>query len=185
MNSSAMNSLIQAVTLIAIIAGVLLVVFELRQSREIARAQLYSDGLTLAVQNDNAIIGENPGLVLAKACFDPEALTPEEKFILQNIYVRQLNTIGRIMRIEDVSDVYEKGTWKSSIALFPILSTAYGRAWWMTIEPLKLPEMSELRNFGIQQMQLFESGGCIKTIEAVDRKYVEMFESGSANAHQD
>ena len=130
MNSKTFSALVQILTLVAVGIGAALVVYELRQTQDLARVQLYSDGFGLALQNINTLIGEDSAPIITKACLEPEKLTTAEKYVLQFFYFRQIQTIGRIRAISQISDVYPEGTWRNTPALDPIFRTAIGRAWW-------------------------------------------------------
>ena len=73
---------LQVISNVAILIGVILVVWELRQTQAISRAQLASDGIIAQMELSHTLMGENPGLVLSKACLEPDNLTSEEKTIL-------------------------------------------------------------------------------------------------------
>ena len=59
MNSQALSSWIQAIGAVAILGGLGLVVWELQQAREIAKAQQASDGSAGYSQRVQAMMGEN------------------------------------------------------------------------------------------------------------------------------
>ena len=61
MNSQALSSWIQAIGAIAILGGLGLVVWELQQAREIAKAQQASDGSAGYSQRVQAMMGEKRG----------------------------------------------------------------------------------------------------------------------------
>lgn len=131
MDSQRIFNLIQTVTTIAVIAGLGLVVWELQQSRQIARAQLTSDSFAVGIQINAAMFGEFAAAAIAKACNEPEALTDEELQILFNFYLSKINVNRRMKLIEERSDLYE-GEWRRHAegAFRQIFDTRIGRAWW-------------------------------------------------------
>ena len=73
------GDLINIVSALAIVAGLILVLVELRQSRDIAEAQLEA-GVNDTILNFNlALFGENAAAVQAKACHRPDELTPADR----------------------------------------------------------------------------------------------------------
>jgi len=73
---------LQLTSNLAIIAGLIVVIFELNQTRGLAFGQMI-DG-EFAMNNDRfiAAMGEAPQGALAKATFDPSSLTPEDAVVL-------------------------------------------------------------------------------------------------------
>lgn len=78
MNSQNLASWIQILTGIALLVGIVLVVWELQQSRDLVRAQLVADGFLSHQDNQRVFLGESFASTYAKACFDPENLTDAE-----------------------------------------------------------------------------------------------------------
>jgi hypothetical protein len=71
---------VQLATGVAVIIGLVLVVWELQQSREIAKLQIVSQGWSEDMANIRARIGESFAETQAKACFEPNQLTKAEIF---------------------------------------------------------------------------------------------------------
>jgi len=110
-----MDRIIQYVTLVSIVSGVGLVMWELQQTRILHRAQLSSDYAPIANSVYATVAGENLGRALAKACQTPTELTLEEGLILQNHYESLLHLVNRIALLSDRDGVYEQGTWKRTL----------------------------------------------------------------------
>ena len=77
---------IQVVATLAIVVSIILVLIELRQSREIAEAQLISDQYAIEAGLLHATLGETPAHALAKACEHPGDLTREDTEVLDAWY---------------------------------------------------------------------------------------------------
>ena len=175
MNSKTFSALVQILTLVAVGIGAALVVYELRQTQDLARVQLYSDGFGLALQNINTMIGEDSAPIITKACLEPEKLTTAEKGVLNFYYFRQIQTIGRIRAISQISDVYPEGTWRNTPALDPIFRTAIGRAWWHS----SIPDSDEvLKEYGNELMKRFENGPCESALDEWDASFQKLIQEG-------
>ncbi|NKC01287.1 MAG: hypothetical protein GKR90_22700 [Pseudomonadales bacterium] len=154
MRSDWSKGVFQLLTLVSVFVGVGLVVYELRQTQELARAQLTSEAFMLEAQNSSSLAGENPSAALAKSCLDPQGLTVTEKLQLIGLYSQAMVSLRRIKLISEVSDVYPDGYWRQvgTGYLLPILGVKAGRAWWETLGPQD-PEVRELGNAVIEQVK--------------------------------
>lgn len=127
---------IQVITGLAVVIGIALVIWELKQAQRIAEAQIAFDSYALAVEINDAIFGENAADVLAKACEEPTSLTAGEWVVLDSYY-RNRVSIGAspklILELADLSgqtaEVFEQ---LQTGVLSEIFATAPGRAWFVT-----------------------------------------------------
>lgn len=103
MESQRLLNWIQVITGLAVLLGLALVVWELQQTRTLARVQLYSDSMNAKTDFTAALLGEEPMSVIGKACLEPDSLTLEDASVLlryfrsleERIYVQyQLGVIG-------------------------------------------------------------------------------------------
>jgi len=130
-----LNLSVQVLTIITLVIGVALVVYELRQTRELAKVQIISDSYALFVENNLSWLGEEPLEVVAKSCTDPESLTNKELDMLTVFYVQSMNHMMRVKLISEESDVYPDDYWKAlASSMSVIFVTKIGRAWWLTYE---------------------------------------------------
>jgi hypothetical protein len=107
MNSEKAIFWIQLSAALAVMLGLGLVIWELRQAHQLARAQLISDGFLAELEDTRALLGENPTEVIMKGCLTPDELTPAEwktnqaymsLFTIRNernFYLSQLDNLGR------------------------------------------------------------------------------------------
>lgn len=131
MDTQKINNWVQIVAAIAVLVGLVLVAYELEQSREIAEAQLLSDGFAAHAGRDHAMLGENPAQTLAKACSDPGDLTADDLVILHSYYYNQLSVALRSRAIAAQTAVFgspEDLRYESRFG--HIFETPYGRYWW-------------------------------------------------------
>jgi hypothetical protein len=130
MNYERTSLWIQVGTALAVIAGLLLVVWELQQVRTLARAQLTSDFMAMSNAVYSTVIGESAASVIAKACLDPESLTPSEVVIMNDYYLAHVTLLARMVSLTDRDGIYATGYWQELIAyLNPVVKSAYGRSW--------------------------------------------------------
>ena len=121
---------LQLVAAVGVIAGLMLVAYELRQNQELTRAQLNSETLA-AMENLSRSRQQEPlARAIAKTHEAPLELTPAERVMLDGYYVESFQTIIREFTFirsglyEDELDFY--------IAVFArnVLLTEYGKLWW-------------------------------------------------------
>lgn len=67
----------QAVSNVAIVVGLIIVIVEINQSKQLAYAQLLTDGTISGLDRNVSLMGEDPRTTLAKAAFCPEELTED------------------------------------------------------------------------------------------------------------
>lgn len=129
---------IQVVATFAIVVSIILVLIELRQSREIAEAQLISDQYTIEAGLLHATLGENPANALAKSCEHPGELTREDTEVLDAWYQSKLILISRQRHLAGMTGFYDRRVeWEGSAraSLIAVLGTPYGRQVWANSTP--------------------------------------------------
>ena len=131
MNGPYMNSAVQIITLLSVLAGVGLVMWELEQNRSLVRQEMFSEGTISNRESSLSLAGENPAVVLAKACENSEELTVEDWMILNFVFSETMETVNRMRLLE--GGLYPVNTWEANLLegrFGFIFSTAAGRAWW-------------------------------------------------------
>lgn len=129
MNEQKISTFVQTATGIALILGLALVWIELRQSKELALAELTSQGYSEVIENARATMGENPAVAISKSCFNPDSLTGEDLVVLDALYRAQVSQIERLRVLEVVADFGVPWRQFTPQLLGVILSTDYGQ-WW-------------------------------------------------------
>ena len=131
MDSEKLFSWIQILTGIAVLMGLALVLWELQQARELARAQLASDGWAEVMSTQRAQLGETFATTMSKACNSPSELTDTE---IQEAIVYHDILLNQIERRRGYDHIGEYQTSAESVARSNIglwLSTKVGRADYM------------------------------------------------------
>ena len=107
---------IQLLSSLAILAGIILVIVDLRQAEQLARAQLTSDYVETMNGVHGSVLGENLASALSKACLNPEELTLEETYILDSYYFTQANLVSRMILLTERDGLYEDGYWTGQLS---------------------------------------------------------------------
>jgi hypothetical protein len=132
---------LQLIANAGVIVGLMVLIYEVNQSNVFAQAENASASSSFAVDRETAVMGENVGLVLAKAIDDPDALTTHD-LIVVDAYHRQL-------LMELINQAYQadlgvfSSDWENEWGQYIRLHFDYpfGRKWWshqrvrMTEEP--------------------------------------------------
>jgi len=171
MQSDKLMAWVQIVTGLTVILGLGLVVWELQQSRSVARAELASAGADLVAQKYVADLGENPARTYAKACEDPQSLTNEELSILDAAYEFAMVRATRGYRIHQRTGLYEE--WKAlADAAFRRLATIPGYAFWKR-KRLRQPKAIQERGDAVLNAAMKSHPAGLACFQNVDRRNIE------------
>jgi len=118
---------IQAVSAVAIVVGVILVVAEMRQNSDLMRTQLINEIISDHFAYDRQIMGENPSPTLIKACFHPEDLSEAELSVAAAAMDYRYDTVMRTKIIEESGDLGMPWRKGAEIHLRRLLETPLGR----------------------------------------------------------
>ena len=122
------ESWLHAISAAAIIVGVILVVYELRQTRQLAEAQLLTDLLSQLTQQQSSLWGENAADVLVRAC-ENENLSKSDSLILYTYFQEVLTRSARLHALNDLGFTYYSAKAQLEGDLEVILSFPQGRTW--------------------------------------------------------
>jgi hypothetical protein len=98
------GNIIHFITNLAVLIGVLLVAYELRQNTITSRIQNTTESFGALIDFSNAFLGEEPGVILSKACLDNDNLTPEDKVVLAAMFRSRMLLTGRNTQIERIGN---------------------------------------------------------------------------------
>ncbi len=130
MDLGRLGAIVQLVTGLSVLVGIGLVVYELRQTHEIATADILGQQFAMGVQFDSLVLGEEVAKSLAKAC-EEQNLSTEDAVVLRNYFwgvhdkffmIRQANSIAG-MEIEWMA--FAESLFKNQIFYL-----REGRIWW-------------------------------------------------------
>jgi hypothetical protein len=152
-------------TSIALMVGLVLVIWELRQARDATLSELASQGFQIISQTNNSILGEEPIRVLTKACDSPDTLTREDLLMLRTYYQELMSRQIRIQWInkwggfysDEIAASTKLGVW------YELYYTKPGRAFWRSAfaDP-------ELRMVGDRAFSEYEQAGAPDCSERLD-----------------
>jgi hypothetical protein len=173
MQSDKLVAWVQIATGLTVILGLALVVWELQQSRSVARAELTSAGADLVAQKYIADLGENPARTYAKACEDPQSLTSEELSILDAAFEFTMVRAVRGYRIHQRTGLYEE--WKTlADASFRRIATIPGYAFWKR-KRLGQPKAMQQRGDAVLNAAMKSHPAGLACFQNGDRQNIELF----------
>lgn len=164
MTSETVLKWVQVVTGIAVFVGLILVVWELQQSREATMSQLSSDHYQISGQQRAAMYGENAAAVLAKACENPNDLTHAEYWILDAFYTDALSRLERMYVLSTRGSFYTDEYWRDRVGNLSLLFISHaGRAYWLTIGRDSVAP--EVRDAGDAYLAQWDHRNCVEEFE--------------------
>ena len=123
---------------LGLIAGLILVAYQINQTADITKDRVYFDRWTAWMDTSNALLGEQPADVLGKAHTNPEQLTPGEIVSLQTYLSLRLDYWRRIKSLGQ-RGIIDESDWRAGIdrnhpefsaGMLGQFSTPAGRAYW-------------------------------------------------------
>ena len=155
---------IQLATLVSVIVGVGLVIWELRQAHTLSRAQLTSDSLSSINSVYLTASGENLSAALETACLKREELTLKESIEINAYYFSLLNVTLRVYHLAERDGIYPSGYWQRALGnLLPILASEYGQIWFRERSNRDYPQ--ELLDAGLALMDEIDPKKCLISYE--------------------
>lgn len=131
MNVGKLNDWLQLAAGIGVLAGLLLVAYELRQERELVRAQLGSDTISGFQDVMQALREDETAGVYEKMLVDPASLTLREQLVLDSLLSEIIYAYATRPNYLVVRGVFEDRPDRFAfLASELILTSAYGRQWW-------------------------------------------------------
>jgi hypothetical protein len=134
MNTEKLSHWVQIASGVALVVGLALVIIEMRQAKQLIRAQLAGESAGLALTRTLTLLGERPLSVLAKAC-DPDAtMTREDALTLSLTFRAYLGTVIRALEVGTLGG-FDDERWKqvANGNFAQIFATEHGRAWWAAV----------------------------------------------------
>ena len=129
MDSGRIANWVQITATIGVLVGVILVVIELRQAKAIAHANITANFFSEVAQNNRVQMGENPALVLAKACLRPSEITDEELFVIEGFFGSRWALADRSHRLELVGEFDTPWEAVARKSLQSVVRFEHGREW--------------------------------------------------------
>ncbi len=131
---------IQLTTNVAVVIGLLLLIYELNQSRDLTRVQVVDAAYNAAVSRNLAVLGESPEKAIAKSVFSPNEITQSEAVVLSQFYTALLVSWLR-NKDERGLGYFERSFEEVIVSEVYFLNTVPGRKWWASIRGFTDPEI--------------------------------------------
>jgi hypothetical protein len=130
MNTGRIGNWLQVSANLGILAGLVLVGFQMQQNSDLLRTQLSYEESSRYIQNEQIMWGENPAAVWAKSIETPHDLTLAEQRIVESILWVNVEEWRAAYRLSKIGLLGNE--WKDRIADEAgfMLGNDYGRAWW-------------------------------------------------------
>ena len=159
---------IQIISGVALIVGIVLVIMQMEQNKQLTRAQLAGESAALSLSRTLAFLGERPMEAMARAC-DPDArLTREDALVLGNVFRAYISNVGRAWEVGQRAE-FGDDRWKQvANANFPLIfATQHGRDWWAA-RPFRSSEgLAELRDHGDRLLAELGPPTCSADVEVI------------------
>jgi len=124
-------------TNIGVLVGLISVIFQLIEDRNLLRVSLTNDYYSSYIHADTIFAGENLPAVFEKALLDPKNLSMSEMRIMEAQTFSPINRWINLYRMSEAG-IVDDTFWETQIDLDATfyLGTPYGRAYWEVSSPL-------------------------------------------------
>lgn len=129
MTKYSIDTVVHTATCLAVIIGIILVVYELNLTRRIAFTEMAQEAMSELNLRDTTLFGEEAAETLAKACYTPIELTDPEKVVLDSVFSTHINFAVRIKLLEDTGGIDTIWRRNTQLAVDYILSFPQGDSW--------------------------------------------------------
>ena len=121
------------ITNLGVLIGLISVIFQLEQDRNLLRVTLTNDYYNSYINTDAIFSGENLPAIFEKALVDPKNLTIAEMRIMEAQTFSPINRWINLYRLAEAG-IVDDSFWKHQVDLDTpyYLDTRYGRAYWET-----------------------------------------------------
>ncbi len=130
MNHEKINSVVQIATLVALVAGFILVTWELQQNKDLAYGQILTEELTRFHDRHLTIMSEDPREALIKASLRPDELTEKDLVTLHAYYSTMTLNWTSILLTQRIGGL-DRLPWEVTVAnqTRMYFSSPIGRRW--------------------------------------------------------
>ena len=130
MESSKVGYWLQVGANIGILAGLILVGFQINQASYLVRVQLASDQASDRMATMDNMLGENPAEIFAKSLISPDQLTDAELVAMDSWMTRELVYARRVRQLVD-AEIYPVDAWETHRDVIDYaFASKFGRTWW-------------------------------------------------------
>jgi len=137
MDSSKLANWLQIGGNIGIVIGLILVAVQIKQSSELAHAQLVSEGHAIAMSIQLALAGEEPGIAWSKAIHRPEELTDDDLMKLEAMLRASWYATTRAEYMYELGMSSATAAFRAEAFVWDFLDNPIALAWWAEAEPAR------------------------------------------------
>ena len=136
---------LQVVTNVAVVAGILVLLYELNQTKDLAQVQTVDNAYLSAMSRNLALLGETPQKSIAKAIFAPNDIGTEDVVVLNQYYTALIVSWRRLKDVRAVG--YFGDGWEEVVSEEAFnFNTPIGRKWWDSYQEYGDPEIISVVN---------------------------------------
>jgi len=153
---------------LGLLAGLILVAYEINQNSQLARAQLVNEGNLATNELWAHLMGENPVESIAKSIEEPTSMSYGEFMAVDAALYTSLNLSYRNYQLAQ-EGVFEETDWKQSVEAYAawFLANPFGRAWWdVEAREFFAPEFSAYVDAQLDQPGARDSEAYFREIQA-------------------
>ncbi len=116
---------------VGLLAGMLLVAYEINQNSQLARVALVNEGNVASNQFWANVMGENPADVISMAVECPEAMSYSDYIAMDAYLFTGMNFLYRNYQLAK-EGIFVEEDWQASVEEYTgwYLGNPFGRAWW-------------------------------------------------------
>ena len=142
---------IQLLTNLAVVIGLVLLIYELNQSRNLTRAQVVDQVYGAAVLRNLSLMGESPEKAIAKSVFRRDEITESDAIILTHFYTSLLVSW---LRNRDERGVGYFGSAYEQVIQSEVyfINTVPGRTWWSSVRNDLDPDIVEAVDSALREL---------------------------------
>lgn len=131
MNQGKLNDWLQVAANVGIVAGLILVGFQLKQNSDLLKTQMLYEESTRAIDIETKVVGENGAEIWAKSITDPGNLSVAEQRVIEALlwsFTEQLRATRMLAELGLLDEADWRQRVENDTAFY--LANDYGRAWW-------------------------------------------------------
>ena len=131
MNTTKLSPWLTIIANLGLVAGMVLVAYEINQNSQLARSALVNEGNIASNQFWENLMGETPTDVIALAVECPEAMTYSDFMVMDAFLFTGMNLLYRNYELAQ-EGIFTDEDWKEVVEVYAAwyLGNPFGRAWW-------------------------------------------------------
>ena len=131
MNLTKLTPWLTIIANIGLVAGMVLVAYEINQNSQLARTALVNEGNIASNEFWANLMGDTPSDVIAMAVECPEAMTYSDYFEMDAYLFTAMNSLYRNYQLAQ-EGIFTDEDWKEEVERYSAwyLGNPFGRAWW-------------------------------------------------------